>query len=79
MLDFYTHFDSIIKRLYRKIEREKGKVITKVEFRIQNVKLAYKKGNSFYIRPQLFNKVTNFDGFLANFAKKFFLKNTMIK
>ena len=51
MTDFYTYFDFVVKTLYHKIMRENEKVITKVEFRIQNVKLGYKTGISAYIRP----------------------------
>ncbi len=46
MLDFYMHFDPAMRMLYHKIGRERGKVITKVEFLIQNLKVVYKMGNS---------------------------------
>ena len=44
MPDFYTHFAPIMRTVYHKIGKEKGKVITKVEFRIQNMKVVYKTG-----------------------------------
>ena len=43
---FCAHFYPVMKPLYHKTGSKKGKVITKVEFRIQNMKVTFKMWNS---------------------------------